>query len=197
MKILSIILLLLTVTSCATTSQKRESIPVAAGQFYAGSYINVRSPNSEDWFLINSSSNGMEFARTGVSDNETFGAQVLFFHLPMTKSKEEFVALIKKAVEADTDSSRFKIVSSEYSYSDSRGYPCVNVKSIVNDTKAKTQGGKQEALLLQSIALYCRHPVIESGFSAIYSHRGVALYNKLHDEAQSYIDGIQVPENAQ
>ena len=198
MKILSTILLSLALASCVTTPQKREPIPVAAGHLYPGSYINVRAPNSEGWHLVSSSPAGMEFARSGIGENDTFGAQLLMFSLTETENNEEFVALIKKGIEADTDSSRFKVISSEYSYSETRGYPCVNVESTVNDTKAEVQGNKQAELLLQSVSLYCRHPVrTDTGFSATYSHRGTTLYKQLLDEAIVYIDGIQVPENAQ
>ena len=198
MRILSTILLTLVLASCVTTPQKRESIPVAAGHLYAGSYINVRAPNSEGWYLVNSSPAGMEFARSGIGENDTFGAQLLMFSLAETKNKEELVALIKKGMEVDTDSSRFEVISSEYSYSGTRGYPCVNVESTVNDTKAKVKGNKQTELLLQSVSLYCRHPVrTDTGFSATYSHRGTTLYKQLHDEAIVFIEGIQVPENAE
>ena len=198
MKTLSTILLSIVLASCVTTPQKREPIPVEAGHFYPGSYINVRAPNSEGWHLVNSSPAGMEFARFGLNENETFGAQLLMFSLIETKNKEDFVALVKKGIELDSDPSRFKIISSEYLYSDSRGYPCVNVESTVNDTKAKVQGNKLGDLLLQSVSLYCRHPVrTDTGFSATYSHRGTTLYKQLYDEAIVYIEGIQVPENAQ
>lgn len=197
MKILFIILLSMVLASCATTPQKKEPVPVDAGYLYTGPYINVRAPNSEGWHLVKSSSAGMEFARFGLDEYESFGAQLLMFSLDETKNKEEFISLIKKNIELDSDPSRFKIISTEYSYSENRGYPCVIVESTVNDTKAKVKGNKQAELLLQSIKLYCRHPIrTNTGFSAIYSRRGTTVYDKLHDEAIHYFEGVQVPENA-
>lgn len=198
MKKLSITLLSLILVSCATTPLNRLPTPVKAGHLYEGGYINVRVPNSEGWYLVASSPAGMEFARAGINENETFGAQVLMYPLVETQNEEEFVALIKKGLETDTDPNRFEIISTEYSYADNRGYPCVRVKSAVKDTKAKVKGGGRGVLFMQSVSLYCRHPVrIDSGFSAIYSHRGDTLYENMSDEALAYIEGIQVPENAQ
>lgn len=197
MKTLLTILLSLSLISCVAIPSKRTTIPVEAGHLYKGGYINVRAPNSDGWHLINSSPAGMEFARSGKSKNESFGAQLLIFSLPATKTKEEFISLIKKGIKTDTDKTRFKALKTEYTFTESRGYPCIYVESTTNDTQAKTSNNKKESLLLQLTALYCRHPVrTDTGFSAIYSHRGLTLYEQLHTEAKEYINGVQVPDNA-
>lgn len=181
-------------SSCASTSPPGDFRAVPAGNLYEGSYISVRSPNSDGWYLLNSSPSGMEFARSGSEAGETFGAQVLMFKLANTGDEEEFVTLIRKGYEADTSSERFTVVESAFKYTDQRGYPCVSVASLIKDKQAKTSPTQKEELLLQSDSLYCRHPVHqETGFSIIYSHRGTSRYPNMAVEAKDFISGVQVP----
>jgi hypothetical protein len=168
--------------------------PVSAGQEFKGSYINIRVPNSEGWQMVRSSASGMEFAKpTGRGEN--LSAQVLMFGLAPTKTPEDFVTLIKRGIAQDTDSIRFDVLSSSSEYSSERGYPCVRYSAAVRDKEAQTSPSTREALLLETEALYCRHPVRDTtGFAAIYSHRGRASHSPLKSEAVDFINGIQVPE---
>ncbi len=176
------------------TNPTRKSEPVSAGYLYEGGYINVRSPNSDGWYLVSSSPSGMEFAKGGVESNESFGAQLLMFPLASTSGKDELVSIMKQSFENDFDAGRYEAIESEFKYSDDRVYPCVVVEYVVKDTQAQTSPSRREALLLQAVSLYCRHPVRQgTGFSIIYSHRGQSLYSNLAEEAQNYIDGVQVP----
>lgn len=68
---------------------------VAPGYLYAGPLLDVRSPNSAGWVLLNTSSQGMAFAREGDEKGSSFGAQVLPLNLPEPSGQEEFVAFIK------------------------------------------------------------------------------------------------------
>jgi hypothetical protein len=137
----------------------------------------------------------MEFARSGAGQVESFGAQVLTFSLPKTQSEEEFVTLIKRSLEADTESTRFSDEKLDFKYSGERSYPCVRVSSVVVDKQAKTTRSHREKLLLQSCSLYCRHPVRQdTGFAIIYSHRGETQYGNLSNEASEFFSGVQVPE---
>ncbi len=192
--LVAVLLLPLVLSSCAAPGPSRNFKAVPAGYLYEGSYINVRVPSSDGWHLLNSSSSGMEFARRGNEPNESFGAQVLMFPLAQTQSKDAFVSLIKKGFEADTDSERFSVIESEFKFTEQRSYPCVRVTSVVQDKQAQTSRTGRETLLLQAKSLYCRHPKRQdTGFSIIFSHRGKSLYSNLNDEAQGFIDGVQVP----
>jgi len=167
---------------------------LAPGQLYLGPVINVRAPESEGWKLISSSANGMAFGKRGTSANETYIAQVSFFPLPPTPNREDFVAMIKLAIERDSSAERFKTIKADYDYTDERGYPCVRFNALTEDTKAKTSLFRREILTLQVNSLYCRHPrKPESGFAAVFSHRGASIDEALDSEAQSFIEGVQVP----
>ncbi len=188
-----VILVSFTAASCVT-QPARAPIPVPAGKFYEGSYINVKAPNSDGWNLVSASPKGMEFARSGKKSNESFGAQVLMFNLQKTNSEDEFLSLIKQSVESDTDRSRFEIIDMDFEYTDSRGYPCVKVVSIVKDKNAQISPTSTEVLTLQSESLYCRHPIRqETGFAIIYSYRGGERHQNFNAEAKQFIAGVQVP----
>ena len=181
-------------SACVTSGPTRNTKPVPAGFLYKGDYINVRSPNSDGWHLVQSSPEGMAFAKGGANPGESFGAQLLMFPLTPTKTKDEFVSLIKQGYKNDTDTERFKSIESEFKYSEKRSYPCVEVTSVVEDKNAQTSPTQREVLLLQAKALYCRHPERQAtGFSISYSHRGKTLYSSLDAEGKSFIDGLQVP----
>lgn len=168
-----------------------QPMPVKPGQNFGGDYINVIAPNSEGWHLIQSSGSGIAFAKLGLDAQESFGAQVAMFNLPPTKTPQEFETLIKKSVEKDTDASRFSVQQVSVTYSDERIYPCVKYHSAVQDNAPQ---GTKGPLLLESVGLYCRHPIRpETGFAITYSHRGAKLYADLRVEAENFIASIQVP----
>lgn len=177
-----------------TQSRELESIP--AGKYYPGPYVDIRAPDSDGWKLIHSSTEAMMFGRWGESSNETFAAQMLIiWGINSNETPDEFISSTKLAFTKDLDLDRFTITKSDYEYTDQRGYPCVRCKSVAEDKDAQTSAGR-EALILQTDALYCKHPYPdrqEMGFTAIYSHRGSSLYSDFDIEAQDFIDGIQVP----
>ena len=179
----------LVLNGCAAPS--RQAVSVSPGQLFAGSYINVTAPLSDGWYLAQSSPSGMAFTKHGQAANETFAAQVAMFNLAPTKTPEEFEELIRNAVQNDTDPNRFNVQQVSFKYTSERSYPCVRYHSVTQD---KTPQGSTSPLLLEMDALYCRHPVRqETGFAAIYSHRGEVLYANLRGEADKFIQGIQVP----
>lgn len=170
--------------------------PVSPGQEFKGGYINVRTPNSEGWQLVRSSRDGMEFAKPGRSRGENLGAQVLMFGLEPTQSPEEFLALIRRGITRDTDPKRFEVIKSTIEHSAERGYPCIRYSASLRDGEAQTSPSTREVLLLETEALYCRHPVRDTtGFAVIYHYRGRASYPSLRDEAEDFIRGVQVPSD--
>ncbi len=176
---------------CASLAPPQKTEAVSAGERFEGGYINVTAPHSDGWEMIQSSTVGITFARSGTAANESFIAHVMKFNLPPTNTPEDFEALIKQSVESDTDSSRLTVQQSSFSYSSERPYPCVRFHSVIQDNAPQ---GKKGPLLLETDGLYCRHPEQqESGFAIIYSHRGEQPYAALRAEAESFVQGIQVP----
>ena len=191
----------LVITSCAATRAAHNALigappgaeSVRAGRLYRTNYLNIRAPNSDGWYL-RSSREGMEFARRGKEPSESFAAQVLSFISSTAGNRDAFLSSMKKQFEAETTAGRHLAVESEFKHTEERSYLCVSVRSVVKDTEARVSPTRQEVLLLQSKALYCQHPKNPyNGFAIIYSHRGQSLYPNLDAEAQSFIDGVQVP----
>lgn len=193
---ISVVFMTLGLSACDAPAPGRNFEKVPPGKIYAGSYINVAAPNSEGWYLLESSSGGMTFARRGDAPNESFVGQVVMFELPQTKSPEEFEALIVQQAGRDAETSRFSTKEFSHQYADARGYPCVQMHDVAEDRDAQTGANKTETLLMENELLYCRHPVRTStGFAISHSHRGSTLYPNLHSEAQAFIEGVQVPDS--
>ena len=183
----------LTLTACAP-GPSHPPKPVPAGYSYTGSYINIRAPNSHGWHRLGSTPAVMAFARNGTEPSESYAASVAVSFLEETADSDEFVELMKKKTEEGTDPSRFETIELDFEYSEERGYPCVIVNFVTQDKKARTSLIRREVLLLQGKSLYCRHPERqETGFSIHYSYRGKTVYSNLNDEANDFINGVQVP----
>ncbi len=195
-KILSMLLLAFStlVTACGSIIPTKANKPLSAGFLFKSEYLDFRSPQSQGWYLLKSSSERMEFAKSGVESNESFAAQVFIFSLAATKSQKEFESLIMAGIKNDFNPARFKTLEFKSNYSEARGYPCVNIASVVIDKQAKISATDKAELLLEVYGLYCRHPKQEkSGFSLVYSHRGKSLYPQLEADSNIFINSAQVP----
>jgi hypothetical protein len=191
---ITILLAIAGITACAGPSPVRESQNVPPGKIYAGPVLNITAPNSEGWQLLKSDPSGWAFARRGSSPGESFAAQVAIFNPPQTDSPEEFEALIVKGAQADAETERFRTKSFTHKFTSTRGYSCVQMNNISEDTQARSGPNKTESLVMQNEHLYCRHPVRKDiGFAITYSHRGKELHPGFQTEAHSFIEGIQVP----
>lgn len=168
--------------------------PVTPKQLFPSSILNVYAPDSEAWVVTGAGSNGISFGKRGVESSETYGAQVIIFEIPPTTGGEELVGFVKNRIAAMNPTPRFQETSSNYQYTEDRGYPCVNVHMAFDDAAAVTPTGKEQ-LKLQVISLYCRHPDQQQlGFFAAYSHRGKLANDQIEGAAKSFIEAINVPK---
>lgn len=168
---------------------------VPAGKMFSNAFLDVRAPLAGDWVIVKSSQAELAFARTGAAVNESYIAQVTLFALPDLKDQAAFETLVKQGVEADAPADRFKPVSAQYEYSEQRGYPCIKYVGVTEDMKAKTANSATETvtLMLQFNSLYCQHPGVPGvGFMVGLSHRGAALDDNLAQDAEVFIEGVQV-----
>jgi len=181
-----------TLTACQTMQR-----PLPPGQLFPGNVLNIRAPNSEGWMQMHSSNQGMIFVRRGASPDETYAARVFAVALPESRDREEFVTLVRQRNQENTSPERFSSIEVNYEYTEKRGYPCVSIKGVADDTKAKTPSG-QQILKLQINSLVCRHPRQQAkgfeGFGIEFSHRGSTLDKALDVQAEAFIEGVQVPE---
>jgi len=189
-----VITLLLALAACATPPLPLGK-PIPPGYLYKAKFLDIRSPNDEGWYLAGAAQSGIQFTRHGDEKEETFAAQVSTFPLPEFQDADAFVNFIKRGFQADTDPERFTIIKTNIKLSGARKYLCVNVSAVIEDKQVLTSPKHHEKLMLQSISLYCRHPVNKlAGFAIIYSHRGKSLYPDLSKDANAFIAGVQVPD---
>ncbi len=180
--------------SACTVSHQGNAKFVPPGKVFAGPLLNVSAPNSEGWQQLESSPSGMTFARKGEAPGESFAARVTRFDPPQTDSPEEFENLIVQGAIRDAETERFSTKQFSHQYISTRGYPCVQMKNISEDRLAQIGSNNTTSLILENEHLYCRHPTKKDlGFAITFSHRGKNLYSAFATEAQSFIDGVQVP----
>ncbi len=186
------------ILGCLITNVVQAQSPgqaVAPKQLFPSSILNIYSPDSEGWVITGAASNGISFGKRGAESNETYGAQVIIFEMPPTTGSEELVSFVKKRIAAMNPPPRFQEASSNYESGENRGYPCVNVHIVFDDTAAVTPTRKEQ-LKLQVTSLYCRHPVQQQlGFFAAYSHRGKSTDDQIETAAKSFIGGVNVTKN--
>lgn len=166
-------------------------IPVEPAEVFVGDYITVKAPASEHWFLNQSSGNGMIFGKEGASRMESYIAAVSMFELTPTNTPAAFEELIRGAVRKDIPLERYQVQRESLNFTEERGYPCVRYQTTARD---KNPRGSDAPLLLAIDGLYCRHPQRQdTGFAIIYSFRGKGQDPHLRFDAESFIQGVQVP----
>ena len=184
----------LLITIIFTGCSRVEPPKIPANYFYEGSYVDIYSPNQEGWSLMNKSTQGIVFAKDGKEKGSSFVAQVSFFPLQKeTKSKNEFLNLIKKSAEQDINKDRYDLIESNFALYEKRNYTCVMAKTLTKDKKAKISPFNTKILLMGIKSLYCKDPkATKRAFMVGYSYRGEFIYPNLDVEADSFIDGVRL-----
>lgn len=182
---------------CLVSDLSHAQVPgewVKPRQLFPSAVLNIYSPDSDQWIITAITKSGVSFGKKGRKKNETYGASANIFSLPSTVRNDEFVEFVKKRIVAINPPPRFREISSNYQYSESRDYPCVHARMNFYDTVSVTPSGI-ENLELQIFSVYCRHPTQpELGFHAAYSHRGNKHDDQLESAAKSFIEGVVVPK---
>jgi hypothetical protein len=179
------------VTACTASAQNT----VANGEVFVGRYVSAKAPGAGKW-RVQQSASTITFA--GGEVGNTFVAEVTMFRLAPTATPEEFEALIKKRTDPDVDvdpdhPDRYQLLERSIKYSGERSYPCVRYRGVTRDNRAK---GTKEPQLLETDGLYCRHPSEPAtGAAIIFSHRGLTRHVTLRDEAERFIQGVELRDN--
>ena len=179
--------------ACAQAQPQSQPQPLEPKHLFSSSVLNFYSPDEAGWQVTGAARNGIALGKRGSGNNETFGAQAVVFEMPALNTEPELVDFVTQRIGAMNPAPRFHLLSSDYRYTEVRGYPCVDVRVAFDDTAAATPMGPVE-LKLQVIALYCRHPAQTGlGFFGAYSRRGEGLVADLEAPAAAYLQGVGVP----
>lgn len=136
----------------------------------------------------------MAFGREDAPSGNTYIAQVSAFRLPPFSNTDELLVIIEAGAAKDSPPDRFKVIDADFKLSTERPYPCVRFRGSYEDLKVRTRHG-YAAFPLHIRSLYCQHPKQRDlGLLIAYSQRGGAPDPDLDRQAQSFIDGVQVPD---
>jgi hypothetical protein len=177
------------IAGCTVSAQN----PVANSEPFAGPYFSTKAPSTGKWYLRGRTDSRITFA--GGEVGNTFIAEVTMSRLAPAATPEAFEALIKRSTDPDVDvdpdhPDRYQLLERSIKYSRERSYPCVRYRGVTRDNRAK---GTKEPQLLEMDGLYCRHPAEpRAGVAIIFSHRGLTPHATLRDEAERFIQGVEL-----
>jgi hypothetical protein len=167
--------------------------PVSPNQDFSNPTLQIHAPASEGWYGIARTTSGIAFGRNGATGTETFVAAVILFHIPKFPDSDAFTEYVREGVAKDSPPDRFEPIESSVQYSSERSYPCVRYHAISMDKKVHIAPFFRKDLRIENIALYCQHPAKPGlGFAVSYSHRGGRGDYNIGEEAESFIDSVQV-----
>ena len=167
--------------------------PVAPNQDFPNPVLDVHAPASSGWYGIKQTPSQIAFGKDGANGGETFVATVMLFRIPTFAGTDAFTEYVREGVAKDSPADRFDPVELSIQYSSERSYPCVRYHGISVDKKARIAPFFTKKLRIENIALYCQHPDRPGlGFTISYSHRGGTDDYPIDEEAESFIDSVQV-----
>jgi hypothetical protein len=147
--------------------------PVAPETRFELPLLELQSPAGKGWLTVDTGADGRFFMREADDRYATVAATVTFLPLEPDLDRAGFEALIREEVVRQAPVDRFEPVESSLEYDETRGYPCIRYAGVVRDTAAQVGGSRTRSLILDVLALYCRHPHDATrGFALVYSHRG-------------------------
>jgi len=180
-------------SGCATP-RGHQKIPPS--KEFRSEYLNVVSPQDDGWFQQTAAPAGVVFAKSGLAESESLVAQAVLFKLPETDNNKEFASAVIEGAKSGSPPERYEIIIFDTKLNNTRPYPCVDIHTLAIDKKALTKSGSREAMQLEIIAIYCKHPALETtGFMAGYSHRGYTRYPNITSESKQFIHGVLVPNH--
>src|SRR5262245_26101017 len=106
MKTLTPALAAIGLAACAVAGRPLGT-PAPPAKMFAGSYINVKAPDSVGWYLIQSSDTVIAFGKPGHSKGESFAATVQMLSLALTDTPAAFEEVVKVGVRQDSPPERF------------------------------------------------------------------------------------------
>lgn len=189
LKSICFVCLIFIFTSCS----KNQLITLSPKHRIAENYINIYSPNSNNWVKIKHSKKDIVFAKKGIENYESYIARIVFFPQTYSSNKKDFLEQIKKVNSKINNKKRFDILKSNFKFLN-RSYECVLARSLMKDKKAKVPYGT-DSLLMQVKSLYCKDPKNKKmAFMIGYSFRGKLVTPNFDSEADSFIDSIRFPQ---
>jgi len=123
------------------------------------------------WLIGYEDSEKLILGRHADNPDETFIIRSFIQVLPPLKSDEEFIGFSKSVLVME-GAKRHKILSQETMSLIIKGQSCVRNDTVLEDHAAvKRTSSRNENMIIESYALFCKHPNNSVGILLEYSHR--------------------------
>ncbi len=187
-KFTTILISLLFVTSCASTSpQLNSGTPV---NIYG---VSSLSPKNGSWSVITSTGYQLTLG-TKLNDDSSGIINLSLYQIPEFASDEEFLSHVVKHRANSPDIGRFALVENSEELVQLNGATCIKHKTISQDNSAKVGGNKTAVMLIEYLGYNCIHPFKKSiGVHTEYSlrHYKGKEYPELAQNAEQFFSDIQ------
>lgn len=152
--------------------------------------LDVRAPAGSGWRVSVRQPARVAWARPGTGENDSQAAFASVFRLTPPRDGDHLLSLVRDGTAADTPAERFRPLQSTFTRDDTRGVPCVRHVAVHEDTQARLRTGGMGSLVMQSVTLYCLHPVERGLAIAIgWSHRGTLPVADADAQGEAFLAG--------
>ena len=191
LKIISIGISLLFITSCVSTA------PVLGYKTPLHVYgVSSVSPTNGDWSVISSS--GYQVALgSKLKNNDSAVINMSIYQIPEFASDEEFLAHIIKHRASSPDIGRFDLKENSEVLAALDGAVCVKHRTTSQDNSAKIKNSETAVMLIEYIGYNCIHPHKKSvGVHTEYSlrHFSDSEYPTFNHDGDEFFSNIRFSE---
>jgi len=139
--------------------------------YYRG--FSLIPPNEPGWSFINNNYNSLVLSKYGKVPNETYVIMSSIIGLPHLDTPDDFINEVTRVLKDKVDPSRFYIFeNSSYVKPYAKTYNCLLSYQKVKDNAALQGNGRTAIMILDQVALICKHPAREDvGVYIGYSYR--------------------------
>lgn len=169
------------ITLCASSIIFAEDIPIEPREPFMLDNVKILAPPTEGWVLLSTPKTKVAFIAE--TEDQIKTAQVAFFSRPGEYNKDSFIAEFKSVA-----GKLGTVVSESYTFSDSRGYPCVKA-STTSD-----MGKDGNSLLVQYRISACITPAYTTNaVMMIFSYTSDKPIPAIDKEADAFSESIEIP----
>jgi hypothetical protein len=122
------------------------------------------------WLIGYEDSEKLILGRHAADPDESFIIRSFIQVLPLLKSEEEFIGFSKSVLVME-GATRHKMISQETMPLTIKGQSCVRNDTVLEDRAPVKRTSRNENMIIESYALFCKHPNNSVGIFLAYSHR--------------------------
>lgn len=168
---LGILCAVLAVSSCAVVRPNFQEVQVPPERISQKGY-SITPLNEKGWFIVGRNPDQLDLLRYGEDPDESFAIVAGLLKLPVFKTAEEFVHLVKEFDLKGLNPNRFKVMKHDVTAYTGKGAVCARSYIVAEDHVAVRWSGKTGHMVLEMQGLTCAHPKDKTvGVNVGYSQR--------------------------